>query len=260
VANADLPAEEETLAAAMRERKWTVTTRVANDTFAVLRAGLPDDARPHWGVAVTCGAGINCAGVAPDGRETRFLALGPITGDWGGGLGLGLAALWWAMRAEDGRGPQTALGPAVAAHFGRSSAEEVAVGIHTGAIREKDLRCLAPAVFAAARAGDEVARRLVRRQADEVTVMALTVMRRLRLTGRAAPVVLGGAILSARDPLLISTIRSGITAEAPHARVGVTDIPPVAGAALLGLDRAQTGAAAYKQLRAAYEQPADPAP
>src|SRR5207237_871334 len=64
---------------------------------------------PHWGVAVVCGAGINAVGVAPDGRVTRYLALGTISGDWGGGYGLGLEVLWHAIRAEDGRGPDTAL-------------------------------------------------------------------------------------------------------------------------------------------------------
>ena len=112
VANADLPDEVERLGAVLAARGWSQTTEARNDTFAVLRAGLDGTAAPgapHWGVAVTCGAGINCVGVHPDGRTTGYLALGVISGDWGGGGGLGLAALWWAVRAEDGRGPQTAL-------------------------------------------------------------------------------------------------------------------------------------------------------
>ena len=88
VANADLPEEEQELTEALRAEGWTDTTHVANDTFAVLRAGL-DGPAPHWGVGVTCGAGINCVGVAPDGQTTRFLSLGSLTGDWGGGYGLG---------------------------------------------------------------------------------------------------------------------------------------------------------------------------
>jgi len=31
-------------------------------------------------LAVVCGAGINCIGIAPDGRQARFPALGEITG------------------------------------------------------------------------------------------------------------------------------------------------------------------------------------
>jgi len=46
VANADLPEEEEEMAAALRARGWSETTEVFNDTFAVLRAGLVTPARP----------------------------------------------------------------------------------------------------------------------------------------------------------------------------------------------------------------------
>jgi N-acetylglucosamine kinase-like BadF-type ATPase len=297
VANADLPEEEEALAIALRGQGWTHSTEVANDTFAVLWAGLiaagppdaavnpvpggtpgptepmgtnpagkPEGTQPagepgvalapererHWGVAVTCGAGINCVGVAPDGRTTGFLALGESTGDWGGGQGLGKAALWWAMRAEDGRGPQTSLRRAVAMHFGLATVTDVAIGLHKGAIAEEDQRGLAPVVMAAASEGDAVAVRLVRRQADEVCALALTAMRRLDLTGLATPVVLGGGMMTARDPLLMSSITSGIGEQAPRAIVRIVDIPPVAGAALRGLDRHGAGLAAERKLREAY--------
>jgi len=105
LANADLPEEEAEHAAAVQAQGWSATATVVNDTFAILRAGLPDGIEPHWGAAVVCGAGINAVGVAPDGRVFRYLALGTIPGDWGGGQGLGLEVLWHAIRAEDGRGP-----------------------------------------------------------------------------------------------------------------------------------------------------------
>jgi N-acetylglucosamine kinase-like BadF-type ATPase len=276
VANADLPEEEEALAAALRAQGWTATTEVVNDTFAVLRAGLDaaagDGLSPaagpalpasraaerHWGVAVTCGAGINCVGVAPDGRRTGFLALGGITGDWGGGHGLGQAALWWAMRAEDGRGPETALRGAVPAHFGVPSVRDVAIGIHLGTIAERSLGQLAPAVLALAGGGDDIAAGLVRRQAGEICAMALTVMRRLGLTGLATPVVLGGSVLAARDPMLTAGVLAGIKEAAPHAAVRITDVPPVAGAALLGLDHLGAGPEAERRLRAEYAERTPP--
>lgn len=263
VANADLPEEEEQLAGALRTRGWAVSTEVANDTFAVLRAGLPapvpgpgrpspDGRARHWGVAVTCGAGINCVGVAPDGRTTRFLALGQTSGDWGGGTGLGRAALWWAIRAEDGRGPQTALCDAVAAHFDVRAVSEVAVGIHLGTISEDALLELAPVLLAVAGTGDTVAAALVRRQAGEICAMALVAMRRLDLTGLATPLVLGGGLLAARDPLLTSGITEGIRPEAPRAIVRIVEDPPVIGAALRGLDHVGAPPDAERRLRAAF--------
>jgi len=256
VANADLPEEEERLAAALRALGWSQTTAVANDTFAVLRAGLDPDllaGSGHWGVAVTCGAGINCVGVDPDGRTTGYLALGEISGDWGGGSGLGQAALWWAVRAEDGRGPQTALRQAVAAHFGVPTVRDVTISIHLGKINDETLRELAPVLLAVAAAGDAVARKLVIRQAEEISIMALTAMRRLGLTELRTPVVLGGGVLTARDPLLITEITNRITAAAPQAVVIVVAVPPVAGAALLGLDHVGAGPDAERRLRAAYD-------
>ena len=83
LANADFPVEEEQLAAALRARGWGSTVTVRNDTFAILRAG----AGAPRGVAVVCGAGINCVGMRPDGRTARFPALGRVSGDWGGGWG-----------------------------------------------------------------------------------------------------------------------------------------------------------------------------
>jgi N-acetylglucosamine kinase-like BadF-type ATPase len=260
MANADLAEEEERLAGMIAAAGWSSTTEVANDTFAVLRAGLDEPGDHPWGVAVTCGAGINCQGVAPDGRTTGFLALGGITGDWGGAYGLGRAALWWAMRAEDGRGPETALRGVVAGHFGMPEVRDVAVAIHLEKIAEDDLQGLAPLVLALARVGDGVARDLVSRLADEIVTMAATVIRRLGLTGQPVPVVLGGGMLTARDPQLTGWITERLAGQAPAAEVSVVQVPPIAGAALLGLDRAGAAPDAERRLRASYPPAASPGP
>jgi N-acetylglucosamine kinase-like BadF-type ATPase len=256
LAGADLPDEEEELTALVLAQGWAAHASVVNDTFAVLRAGLDEPGGAHWGVGVTVGAGINCVGVAPDGRTTRFLALGTISGDWGGGGQLGHEALWLAVRAEDGRGPETALRTAVAGHFGLATVRDVTIAVYRGKIGYGDLRGLAPVVLAVAHDGDPAAVDLVRRQADEVVTMALTAIRRLGLDGAAVPVVLGGSLLAAADPLLTGLVTAGLAAGAPAAVPRVVDVPPVAGAALLGLDQAGggagAGAAAEARLRAAF--------
>ena len=258
LANADLPEEEAEHATAVQAQGWSESATVVNDTFAILRSGLPDAVEglegsgPHWGVAVVCGAGINAVGVAPDGRVTRYLALGTISGDWGGGHGLGLEVLWHAIRAEDGRGPDTALVGHLTRHFGVERVEEVTIGIHKGKIPDDDLTGLAPILLRASDEGDAVARTVVNRLADEISVMAITAMRRLDLTALATPVVLGGGVVTARNPLLMSGITRQLAAAAPAAEVRVIDVPPVAGAALLGLDQVHAPPAAAASLRAAY--------
>jgi hypothetical protein len=65
-------------------------------------------------------------------------------------------------------------------------------------------------------------------------------------------VVLGGGLLTARDPQLTGWIARRMASRAPLARVSVVTVPPIAGAALLGLDQAGAGPAAERRLRAAY--------
>jgi N-acetylglucosamine kinase-like BadF-type ATPase len=255
LANADLPEEEAELSAAVQAQAWSPTATVVNDTFAILRSGLTDTDHPHWGVAVVCGAGINCVGVAPDGRVTRFLALGTIAGDWGGGYFLGLEVLWHAARAEDGRGPDTVLSGYVTSHFGVERVEQVTIGLHQGKIPHDDLISLAPVLLRAADEGDSVARSLVDRQAGEVAVMAITAMRRMGLTGLATPVILGGGVITARNPRLMARITRQLAEAAPGAQVRVIEVPPVVGAALLGLDHVSAPPDAESRLRAAYGLP-----
>jgi hypothetical protein len=96
---------------------------------------------------------------------------------------------------------------------------------------------------------------VINRLADEISVMAITAMRRLGLTALATPVVLGGGVMTARNPLLMDGILRQLAEAAPTAAVRVIDVPPVAGAALLGLDHVNAGPAAASRLRAAYDVP-----
>ncbi|MEU6478827.1 BadF/BadG/BcrA/BcrD ATPase family protein [Streptomyces sp. NPDC047017] len=246
LANADLPVEEERLAAALHARAWGTAVEVRNDTFAVLRAGV---AEPR-GVAVVCGAGINCVGMRPDGRTARFPAIGRISGDWGGGWGLAEEALWYAARAEDGRGEPTALARTLPGHFGLDSMYALIEALHLGHVGSDRRHELTPVLFATATAGDTIARALVDRLAEEVVAMAAVALARLDLLGEETPVVLGGSVLAARHPQLDGALRDRLAARAPKAVPRVVTARPVLGAALLGLDRAGAPAAARERVRA----------
>ncbi|GAA3371675.1 BadF/BadG/BcrA/BcrD ATPase family protein [Streptomyces sannanensis] len=251
LANADLPVEERELTEALAARGWGRTVRVLNDTFAVLRAGLPAGAEPR-GVAVVCGAGINCVGMTPDGRTARFPAIGRISGDWGGGGGLADEALWFAARAEDGRGEPTALAAALPAHFGLPSMYALIEALHLGRIAPSRRHELAPVLFSVAADGDSVARAVVDRQADEIVAMATVALGRLGLLDEATPVLLGGSVLAARHPQLDDRIVALLARRAPRAVPLVVTAPPVLGAALLGLDRVAAPATAHAALRVHY--------
>ena len=244
LAGVDFPVEEDAVRAGIEQRGWAEQVSVDNDTFAVLRAGT--DAR--WGVAVVCGAGINCVGVAPDGREARFRALGWTTGDWGGGGDVGRDAVSAAARSEDGRGPKTVLETVVPAHFGLSTPSELAEAVHFGRIDGARAIELAPVVFAAA-ADDAVAAGIVDHLASEVVALARVAITRLGLEDEPVEVVLGGGLLRHPTPGLLSAITRGLAEVGPTITAHSTSAPPIVGAALLALDALGAAPAAYARVR-----------
>jgi len=241
MAGLDFPTEERALHDALAAHGWADTIAVGNDTFAVLRAGT----ERGWGVAVVCGAGINCVGVGPDGRHVRFPALGAISGDWGGGYDVGLAALAAAVRSEDGRGPRTTLERAVPQHFALATPGELVEAIHLGRVAQRRIIELPPVVFDAA-AADPVAAAIVDRLAAEVLALVRASIERLELGGAAVEVLLGGGMFRAGDGRLMGAIEAGV---GPGVQVHVAASEPIVGAALLGLDELGAGPEALARAR-----------
>ena len=252
LAGVDLPEELASLRSRIERQNWTSRLVVGNDTLALLRAGTDRG----WGIAVVCGTGINCVGVAPGGgrggsnpREARFLSFGPVSGDWGGGNDVGLAALAAAVRSADQRGPRTVLEQAVPSHFGLGDPFEVARAVHLDRMPMARLGELAPVVLGLCEE-DSVARGVVSRLADEVIAFAGAAIRRLELAESDPDVVLGGRLLTAVPPSVIETIAREVQRLAPAARVLVSPSEPIVGAALLALDGVAADPSASARARA----------
>jgi N-acetylglucosamine kinase-like BadF-type ATPase len=247
LAGAQVAADDRRILRWLREQGWTDETLLRNDTFAVLRAGTVRT----WGVGVVCGFGTSCSAVAPDGRTYRVPALGWIAGDWGGGTDIGQAALWHALRSQDGRGERTALAATVPAHFGLRRPRQVMEAMYFGWLSQSRVAELAPLVFGAAADGDAVARSIVDRQANEVVVMAAAAIAKLRMATLDVDVVLGGGVFRNAFEPFFRRIEEGIRATAPKATVRVLTAPRVVGAALLALDHLGATGAAKAKVRAA---------
>lgn len=231
----DLPSEVETFSEALGGVPWAnATTVVENDLYALLRSGTSaTDA-----VAVVCGSGINALGRRADGRTARFASLGVISGDWGGGTGLGEAAIWHAARGADLRGRATSLTVAIPAAFGLATVADVTNGLHLGSIEYGDLGRLSPVVFEHSDAGDTIAGELVDRQGQEIAIMAISCLERLELLENLTPVVLGGGVVAGRNPRLWTAIETEFAARAPRAELIHVSARPLMGAALLALESA----------------------
>lgn len=250
LAGMDLPVEIEEYSSAIKGEPWAVGAKgsratVDNDLFALLRAGTSRSEA----VAVVCGTGINAVGVRADGHTARFPALGMISGDWGGGRNLGARALWHAARSEDGRGTKTLLQELVPKAFNLPTVMDVIEAIHLKRIAERSVSILAPVLFNACAAGDEVAASVVDRQADEITILATTALQRLGLLQTDVPVILGGSVLASNDSRLLSRIRLGLQEKAPRAHIHLVTAPPILGAGLLALEAAGADAEALSRAR-----------
>jgi N-acetylglucosamine kinase-like BadF-type ATPase len=244
LAGLDFPEEELRLHDAVAGLGWAHRIVVGNDTFAVLRAGT--DA--GWGIAVTCGTGINCVGIGPDGRQVRFPSLGSITGDWGGGYDLGVAALGAAARSQDGRGPATSLEHLVPRHFGLGTPADVAQAIHTDVIQDRRLSELARVVFSEAD-DDEVAEKLIARLAAEVADFVRATTDRLELGDRVPEVLLGGGLMQAADRRLVRQTADRLAEIGLEVVVRAVSSPPIVGAALLSLDAVEADLVAHDRVR-----------
>ena len=250
LAGADFPGDVRLLRGAIGAQAVASRVDVRNDAFAALRAG----SRSGWGVVVICGAGVNAVGVGPDGREARLAGVGDLSGDWGGGQGIGMEALGAAVRARDGRGAATSLAVAVPRALGLRRPIDVTRAIYDGRMSSRRLEELTPLVFAAAADGDAVARSIVDRLADELAIMATAIARRLRVASRDVDVVLTGGVFRTDEANFYARLEDRLRAGVPHARARRLTERPVLGAALLGLDALGTArdGTAERRLRAAF--------
>jgi N-acetylglucosamine kinase-like BadF-type ATPase len=253
VAGVDRDSEQRELRAHLLGRDWADLIEVGNDTLALLRAGSDSG----WGVAVVCGAGVNALGVGPDGRHARFASLGALTGDWGGGEDLGVAAVAAAVRAGDRRGEPTELSQLVPAHFGMASAEDVAFAVHHRELEHVRLAELGPLVLDAAAQGDETALALRERSVEEIATFARAAAARVLDGVDSYDVVLGGSLL-ARSETFGRLALEGVQAALPRSRPSVCEAMPVAGSALIALELIGARDGTASKVRAALSQAGAP--
>jgi N-acetylglucosamine kinase-like BadF-type ATPase len=224
VSGCDLDEESDRLTESLAEVAEARETVVDDAALALLRASTAGD-----GVAVRCGAVTGCAATR-DGVRYRFPALGRAGGDWGGMVGLGEEALWWAARAGDGRGVPTSLARLAPLTLGHHTSGSVARALRRGDLARIRLAELAPVVLRAATAGDAVCLQLVERQAAEVALAAHAALETARLLGTPTDVVLGGELVTADAGPLVEGVRQRLQQAVPGVRVVVSDRAAVTGA------------------------------
>jgi N-acetylglucosamine kinase-like BadF-type ATPase len=210
---------------------------VANDALIALVAGAHDAP----GIVVIAGTGSIVYGRNSRGEAARAGGWGHILGDEGSGYWIGREALTAVMRAADGRGPSTGLTEEILAQFSADDVSRLPRLVYGLELPRMRVAALGPVVQRASARGDAVARGILDRAADELTLGVRSVASRLEMRGDAFVSVLAGGVFKV-VPWLAGELRRRLEEVAPRCQTRVLDEEPAKGAVELALAEARGGA------------------
>jgi N-acetylglucosamine kinase-like BadF-type ATPase len=180
--------ERRALRDALRVEDLADRLQVTTDLEIALEAAFP--AAP--GVVLLVGTGSVAVARLPDGRIVRQGGYGWQMGDDGSGYALGRTALLEVGRAQDGRGPATALLATLCTAIRSDGFQDL---VRWAANAEPaEVASLAGAVLTAAEGGDEVANRVVDQAATELAAHVAALATQFS-TDAPVPTALGGGLL-----------------------------------------------------------------
>lgn len=237
--------DTDAVAAHVRER-CPAAWLVVNDVVGAWAAAT--DAHP--GVGVISGTGSNVLGIGEGGQAWRAGGWGHVLGDEGSGYWLALQSIKAALADREASGPQTALSAAAIDFFDVQSVEALATLVYAKPLSKGEIAAFAIETARIAHAGDEVARSLYMRGAEELARQIAAVVEQTGLTAEF-PIGLIGSAFKAGE-LFIAPLAAAIHRFAPQAQVAVVETAPVGGcvllAALAARQRESVNAAELKQL------------
>ena len=217
---------------------WATQAGLADKVLVVPDGLLPfaDGAAEPWGVVLIAGTG-SLALALPRGNTLsaataadRCGGWGPLLGDEGSGHTIGLAALKAAMRAADGRGPDTILHAALLKRFGAARAADLVGCIHAPGVGRREIADAAREVLAAADVGDAVAAAILTGAATELATHVRTLAERNSLTSGVYPLRLTGGLLAGSATLRRLVVESLVASGHEPGSVIVVSDPAAAAA------------------------------
>lgn len=179
---------EEELNAAGFVGKW----KLCGDQEIALRGAMDTP-----GVAVIAGTGSICFGKNGAGETARSGGYGHLIDDGGSGYALGRDVLSAAVRAFDGRGSGKTIMDAVYTQMGVSVPGEIVSFVYSPSTDKSAIAKFARIALEQAAAGEETARAILNRGAEELYALVAAVQRRLGLDG--CPIALLGGLISSEN-------------------------------------------------------------
>ncbi len=207
--------------------RWSV--RIEPDAYVALVAGAQDE---RTGIVLVSGTGSIAYGVNAAGQTARSGGWGYLLGDEGSAYWLGHAALRRAIRAADGRGPETALADMLAKRLDLEVPAGLVWWFYDHELFRYRVADLAPLVQEASDAGDAAAEELLDEAAWHLARTVQAVDRKLQFEDSYPLVVAGGAFKAC--PSLFGRLEERLGL--PQARVKRLVDQPALGAVILARD------------------------
>lgn len=176
--------DQKLMAAALLQRVRFETLVIASDTKAAALSS-----KSHADLTIAVGTGITALVNMPN-HNFELTGHGYLIGDEASGFWIGRSGLNAALRADEGRGPDTSLLKA-AINFYQVPAKELADHIHQLSTPVAQVAAFAPSVVKAAQAGDAEALFIVSQAANEIVVLIEVAIERANIKTVA---LVGGAI------------------------------------------------------------------
>jgi N-acetylglucosamine kinase-like BadF-type ATPase len=217
----DWPDDEPRLRSALGGLLGEIPMTLENDAYLGVRACTPDGK----GITVSAGSGV-CSSYLGQNGEKYFYG---YFGELGGGINVDRLALQAIIRAEDGRGPKTALTEAILKVTGHPTVADLLYAL-TRKAYALNHTVVRPQLFSIAQAGDPVAAGIVTSFGRELGLLATNLIEKFALHGKAPRIVASGSLFTRTGAQLFDAFRERIARVDPGAMTILATRAPVVGA------------------------------
>ena len=202
--------------------------KVTTDLAITLQAAVGDGE----GIILVIGTGSAAYGRNARGETARAGGRGPWFSDEGSAFDIGRRALAAVVRAEENRGPGTALSARVLQWLGCSEWNRVLDWV----VKNPDdvFPRIFPLVAELGDGGDPVCREILSDAAESLAELAASVLARLKMSGREISIAKAGGTVG-RSKFFDAAIDEGLTRVAPRARLIPLERKPAEAAAQLAI-------------------------
>jgi glucosamine kinase len=183
-------------------------------------------------VVLVAGTGSAAIGWDAQGHTSLIGGHGPLLGDQGSAYDVGRQAVQSALRARDRTGTDIPLGTQILRQLGCADWDELQT--RTRAASDEVFPRIFPVVTAAADAGDELARNLLRNAAQELAGLVEIMVERLRLREVSFLLAKTGGMLG-RSRFLDAVLEGNLRHIAPRASIAGLPISQAEAAARVAL-------------------------